>query len=40
MFQHEQGAAHAADAWARVTGTLGVCFGTVRPESILKSKLL
>ncbi|NVM55444.1 MAG: thiamine pyrophosphate-binding protein [Candidatus Helarchaeota archaeon] len=31
MFRHEQAAAHAADAWARVTGTVGVCMGTVGP---------
>jgi acetolactate synthase-1/2/3 large subunit len=31
MFRHEQGAAHAADAWARVTNKPGVCFGTVGP---------
>jgi acetolactate synthase-1/2/3 large subunit len=31
MFRHEQGAAHAADAWARVTNKPGICFGTVGP---------
>ncbi len=31
LFRHEQAAAHAADAWARVTNTPGVCFGTVGP---------
>lgn len=31
MFRHEQAAAHAADAWARVTNNPGVCFGTVGP---------
>ncbi len=31
MFRHEQAAAHAADAWARVTNTPGVCIGTVGP---------
>jgi len=31
MMRHEQAAAHAADAWARVTGNLGVCMGTVGP---------
>ncbi|MFW9939698.1 MAG: thiamine pyrophosphate-binding protein [Candidatus Thorarchaeota archaeon] len=31
MFRHEQAAAHAADAWARVTNTPGVCVGTVGP---------
>ena len=31
MMRHEQAAAHAADAWARVTGTIGVCMGTVGP---------
>ncbi len=31
MMRHEQAAAHAADAWARVTGSIGVCMGTVGP---------
>jgi len=31
MFRHESAAAHAADAWARVTNKPGVCFGTVGP---------
>ena len=31
LVRHEQAAAHAADAYARVTGELGVCFGTVGP---------
>ncbi|MHA1913607.1 MAG: thiamine pyrophosphate-binding protein [Promethearchaeota archaeon] len=31
MFRHEQAAAHAADAWARLTNEPGVCFGTVGP---------
>ncbi|NHI94286.1 MAG: thiamine pyrophosphate-binding protein [Candidatus Lokiarchaeota archaeon] len=31
LMRHEQAAAHAADAWGRVTGTPGVCFGTVGP---------
>ncbi len=31
MFRHEQAAAHAADAWARLTNTPGVCFGTAGP---------
>jgi len=31
LFRHEQAAAHAADAWARVTGEPGVCVGTVGP---------
>ncbi len=31
MMRHEQAAAHAADAWARVTGKIGVCMGTVGP---------
>ncbi|MHA2008158.1 MAG: thiamine pyrophosphate-binding protein [Promethearchaeota archaeon] len=34
MFRHEQAAAHAADAWARVTNTPGVCFGTVGPGAL------
>lgn len=29
--RHEQAAAHMADAWARVTGEVGVCAGTVGP---------
>ena len=28
---HEQGAAHAADGYARVTGKVGVCFATSGP---------
>jgi acetolactate synthase-1/2/3 large subunit len=31
MFRHEQAAAHAADALARVTNKPAVCFGTVGP---------
>lgn len=31
LMRHEQAAAHAADAWARVTGEPGVCVGTVGP---------
>lgn len=31
LTRHEQAAAHAADAWARVTGEPGVCLGTVGP---------
>ncbi|MFX0137452.1 MAG: thiamine pyrophosphate-binding protein, partial [Candidatus Hodarchaeota archaeon] len=31
MFRHEQGAAHAADSWSRVTNIPGVCMGTVGP---------
>jgi acetolactate synthase-1/2/3 large subunit len=31
LFRHEQAAAHAADAWSRVTNKPGVCFGTVGP---------
>lgn len=31
MFRHEQAAAHAADAFARVTNKPAVCFGTVGP---------
>jgi acetolactate synthase-1/2/3 large subunit len=30
-YRHEQSAANAADAWARVTGKPGVCLGTVGP---------
>lgn len=31
LFRHEQAAAHAADAWARLTNSPGICFGTVGP---------
>lgn len=31
MVRHEQAGGHAADAYARVTGKIGVCFGTVGP---------
>ncbi len=31
LTRHEQAAAHAADAWARITGEPGVCIGTVGP---------
>ena len=31
LVRHEQAAAHAADAYARVTGKVGVCFGTSGP---------
>ena len=31
LVRHEQGAAHAADAYARVTGRLGVCLATSGP---------
>ncbi len=31
MVRHEQGAAHAADGYARATGKVGVCFGTSGP---------
>jgi len=34
MFRHEQAAAHAADAWARITNAPGVCFGTVGPGAM------
>lgn len=34
LFRHEAAAAHAADAWARVTNTPGVCFGTVGPGAM------
>ena len=34
MFRHEQAAAHAADAWARITNNPGVCFGTVGPGAL------
>ncbi len=31
MTSHEQGAAHAADGYARATGKVGVCFATSGP---------
>ncbi|MFO7796501.1 MAG: thiamine pyrophosphate-binding protein [Promethearchaeati archaeon] len=31
MMRHEQAGGHAADAWARATGDLGVCVGTAGP---------
>jgi acetolactate synthase-1/2/3 large subunit len=31
MVRHEQAAGHAADAWARATGEIGVCMGTAGP---------
>ncbi len=31
LVRHEQGGTHAADAYARATGTVGVCFGTSGP---------
>lgn len=31
LVRHEQGAAHAADGYARATGKIGVCFGTSGP---------
>ena len=34
MFRHEQAAAHAADAWARVTNKPGICLGTVGPGAM------
>ncbi|MHA1805814.1 MAG: thiamine pyrophosphate-binding protein [Promethearchaeota archaeon] len=34
LFRHEQAAAHAADAYARVTNQPGICFGTVGPGAL------
>jgi acetolactate synthase-1/2/3 large subunit len=34
LFRHEQAAAHAADAYARVSNKPGVCFGTVGPGAL------
>ncbi len=34
LFRHEQAAAHAADAWARVTNKPGICFGTAGPGAV------
>ncbi|MBM3132539.1 MAG: acetolactate synthase large subunit, partial [Chloroflexi bacterium] len=31
LVRHEQGAAHAADGYARATGKAGVCFATSGP---------
>ncbi len=31
MVRHEQAGGHAADAWARATGEIGVCIGTAGP---------
>lgn len=31
MVRHEQAGGHAADAWARATGEIGVCLGTAGP---------
>lgn len=31
LVRHEQGASHAADAYSRATGEVGVCFGTSGP---------
>jgi len=31
LVRHEQGATHAADAYSRATGKVGVCFGTSGP---------
>ncbi len=31
LVRHEQGGTHAADAYARATGKVGVCFGTSGP---------
>ena len=34
LFRHEQAAAHAADAYTRVSNKPGVCFGTVGPGAL------
>jgi len=34
LFRHEAAAAHAADAWARVTNMPGICIGTVGPGAL------
>ncbi|MEJ2249187.1 MAG: thiamine pyrophosphate-binding protein [Candidatus Lokiarchaeota archaeon] len=34
LFRHEQAAAHAADAYTRVTNKPGICFGTVGPGAM------
>lgn len=34
LFRHEQAAAHAADAYARVSNKPGICFGTVGPGAL------
>ncbi len=33
LVRHEQGAAHAADGYARATGKVGVCLGTSGPAA-------
>jgi acetolactate synthase-1/2/3 large subunit len=33
LVRHEQSAAHAADAYARATNKVGVCFATSGPEA-------
>ncbi|MHA1271222.1 MAG: thiamine pyrophosphate-binding protein [Candidatus Helarchaeota archaeon] len=34
MFRHEQAAAHAADAYSRLSDIPGICFGTVGPGAL------
>ncbi|TFG02548.1 MAG: thiamine pyrophosphate-binding protein [Promethearchaeota archaeon] len=34
LFRHEQAAAHAADAYARIDNTPAICFGTVGPGAL------
>jgi acetolactate synthase-1/2/3 large subunit len=34
LFRHEQAAAHAADAYARITNKPAICFGTVGPGAL------
>lgn len=33
LVRHEQGAAHAADAYSRATGKVGICFATSGPRA-------
>jgi len=34
LVRHEQGAAHAADGYARATGKVGVCLATSGPGAL------
>ena len=38
LTSHEQGAAHAADGYARATGKVGVCMATSGPERLTWSQ--
>ena len=34
LMRHEQGAAHAADAYARISGNFGVCIASAGPGAL------